>query len=125
MQKIVRRVLACGMCAVMLLSAMPSMSAMASAKTERESGTRGAAGMGKVATGSNGEKAEDTEGEVKPPATGSNAVGEDMERLATKSNAFRMVNSLGDIWDVWTGKASFEFLDGTQGDGSPERPVFD
>lgn len=122
MREIVRRVLACGMCAVMLLSAMPSVPAMASDKTERGNGTKAAAEAGKAATGSNGEKAEDTEWEVRPTATGSDAVGADMERLATKSNAFRMANSLGDIWDGWTGKTSFEFLDGTQGDGSPERP---
>lgn len=31
-------------------------------------------------------------------------------------------NSIGDIWDSWSGKTSFEFLRGNQGKGSRERP---
>lgn len=42
---------------------------------------------------------------------------------ATPSAVFRQtVNSLGDIWDQWSGKTSFEFLDGKHGDGSAEHP---
>ncbi|MDR1547358.1 MAG: hypothetical protein LBT06_02055 [Hungatella sp.] len=31
-------------------------------------------------------------------------------------------SSLGDIWDAWAGKTSFEFLSGTQGEGTKEKP---
>ncbi|WP_367568541.1 hypothetical protein [Lacrimispora sp.] len=31
-------------------------------------------------------------------------------------------SSLGDIWDSWSGKTSFEFLSGSQGEGTEERP---
>ncbi|MDR2022093.1 MAG: hypothetical protein LBQ71_02300 [Hungatella sp.] len=31
-------------------------------------------------------------------------------------------SSLGDIWDSWSGKTSFEFLSGTQGEGTKEKP---
>lgn len=41
---------------------------------------------------------------------------------ATMSYALRRSSSLGDIWDGWSGKTSFEFLSGSQGDGSEEKP---
>ncbi|GLC83088.1 Ig-like domain-containing protein [Lacrimispora brassicae] len=31
-------------------------------------------------------------------------------------------SSLGDIWDAWVGKTSFEFLSGSQGEGTKEKP---
>lgn len=31
-------------------------------------------------------------------------------------------SSLGDIWDSWSGKTSFEFLNGSQGEGTEEKP---
>ena len=31
-------------------------------------------------------------------------------------------SSLGDIWDSWSGKTSFEFLSGSQGEGTEEKP---
>jgi len=31
-------------------------------------------------------------------------------------------SSLGDIWDAWAGKTSFEFLSGSQGEGTKEKP---
>ena len=31
-------------------------------------------------------------------------------------------SSLGDIWDAWAGKTSFEFLSGNQGEGTEEKP---
>ncbi|WP_024348388.1 hypothetical protein [Lacrimispora indolis] len=31
-------------------------------------------------------------------------------------------SSLGDIWDAWAGKTSFEFLSGIQGEGTEEKP---
>lgn len=31
-------------------------------------------------------------------------------------------SSLGDIWDSWSGKTSFEFLSGSQGEGTEKRP---
>ncbi|WP_312427795.1 hypothetical protein [Lacrimispora sp.] len=31
-------------------------------------------------------------------------------------------SSLGDIWDAWAGKTSFEFLSGNQGEGTKEKP---
>ena len=53
------------------------------------------------------------------------ATASDASRQETKaslSNAVRAINSLGNIWDSWSGKTSFEFLNGTQGDGSESRP---
>lgn len=45
------------------------------------------------------------------------------DKKATPSAALYLAeNSLGDIWDSWSGKTSFEFLDGDHGDGSPEHP---
>lgn len=43
---------------------------------------------------------------------------------ATSSNLFMKapVSSIGDIWDAWSGKTSFEFLGGSQGNGSKEKP---
>ena len=46
------------------------------------------------------------------------ATASDASRQETKaslSNAVRAINSLGNIWDSWSGKTSFEFLNGTQG----------
>lgn len=40
-------------------------------------------------------------------------------KIAVTTAAF---SSLGDIWDAWTGKTSFEFLDGSQGEGTKEKP---
>lgn len=31
-------------------------------------------------------------------------------------------SSLGDIWDAWSGKTSFEFLSGSQGEGTEKKP---
>lgn len=31
-------------------------------------------------------------------------------------------SSLGDIWDAWAGRTSFEFLSGSQGEGTKEKP---
>lgn len=39
-----------------------------------------------------------------------------------KGNKITAISSLGDIWDDWTGKTSFEFLNGKQGDGTEKRP---
>lgn len=50
------------------------------------------------------------------------ASSSDGRRLASRSNAKLQTNSLGDIWREWNGKSSFEFLDGTQGNGSKEKP---
>lgn len=55
-------------------------------------------------------------------ATEPNASRQEANTKASQSNAVRAVNSLGDIWDSWSGKTSFEFLNGTQGDGSESRP---
>ena len=57
-------------------------------------------------------------------ATGSNCIAPvTSETKATPSTALYLAeNSLGDIWDSWRGKTSFEFLDGDHGDGSPEHP---
>jgi uncharacterized protein YjdB len=40
-------------------------------------------------------------------------------KIAVKAAAF---SSLGDIWDAWAGKTSFEFLSGSQGEGTKEKP---
>lgn len=40
-------------------------------------------------------------------------------KIAVKTTAF---SSLGDIWDAWAGKTSFEFLSGSQGEGTKEKP---
>lgn len=40
-------------------------------------------------------------------------------KIAVMTAAF---SSLGDIWDAWTGKTSFEFLSGNQGEGTKEKP---
>ncbi|MEY8354712.1 hypothetical protein AALB39_15325 [Lachnospiraceae bacterium 54-53] len=41
---------------------------------------------------------------------------------AAKIMAVTASSSLGDIWDAWSGKTSFEFLSGGQGEGSEEKP---
>lgn len=41
---------------------------------------------------------------------------------AAKVMAVTASSSLGDIWDAWSGKTSFEFLSGSQGEGSEEKP---
>ncbi len=53
-------------------------------------------------------------------ATSSNA-DKNKNLLATPSIAMRS-NSLGDIWDSWSGITSFEFLNGNQGLGTEEKP---
>ncbi len=40
-------------------------------------------------------------------------------KIAETSTGF---SSLGDIWDAWAGKTSFEFLSGNQGEGTKEKP---
>lgn len=118
MRKILRKALAYGICAAILLSAIASRPSMVFAEEKRE-GILGMGGRaGSIATDSNYGKTE----EEMQHATGSDAGRVNSEGLATRSNALYMANSLGDIWDSWTGKTSFEFLDGTQGDGTPERP---
>ena len=102
MKKVWKKVLAFGLCGVLIFSVMPPLPVMAK-NVQRN-----------IATNSNAEKNEDT-----PVATKSNA---DTANKATLSNALRAVNSLGDIWDDWSGKTSFEFLNGTQGDGSEKKP---
>ena len=58
----------------------------------------------------------------KQTAAESNASRGDEKTKASLSNALRAANSLGNIWDSWSGKTSFEFLNGTQGDGSEKKP---
>uniref|UniRef100_UPI0006D17827 hypothetical protein n=1 Tax=Clostridium sp. NkU-1 TaxID=1095009 RepID=UPI0006D17827 len=43
-------------------------------------------------------------------------------KMAVKAAAS---SSLGDIWDTWAGKTSFEFLSGTQGEGTKEKTLPD
>lgn len=102
MKKVWKKVLAFGLCGVLIFSVMPPLPVMAK-NVQRN-----------IATNSNAEKNENT-----PVATKSNA---DTANKATLSNALRAANSLGDIWDDWSGKTSFEFLNGTQGDGSEKKP---
>lgn len=96
MMKKSKRYLAYVLCTAMIVSTVPPMPAMAKGQS-RHTIT--------AATNSNALK-----------ATNSNAA------LATASFASRAANSLGDIWDAWSGKTSFEFLDGNHGDGSEEKP---
>lgn len=42
--------------------------------------------------------------------------------LTAKLAAAPAASSLGDIWDSWSGKTSFEFLSGSQGEGTEEKP---
>ncbi|MFT4004744.1 MAG: hypothetical protein QM683_03475 [Lacrimispora sp.] len=42
--------------------------------------------------------------------------------VPAKLAAASAVSSLGDIWDSWSGKTSFEFLSGSQGEGTEEKP---
>lgn len=42
--------------------------------------------------------------------------------VAVKKAALQTSSSLGDIWDSWSGKTSFEFLSGNQGEGTEEKP---
>ncbi|WP_333645467.1 hypothetical protein [Lacrimispora sp.] len=42
--------------------------------------------------------------------------------LAAKMAVTSFSSSLGDVWDAWSGKTSFEFLSGSQGEGTEERP---
>ncbi|MFT4104991.1 MAG: hypothetical protein QM657_04445 [Lacrimispora sp.] len=41
---------------------------------------------------------------------------------AAKMGVTSFSSSLGDIWDAWSGKTSFEFLNGSQGEGTEARP---
>ncbi|MFR3730022.1 hypothetical protein [Lacrimispora sp.] len=42
--------------------------------------------------------------------------------LSVKRVGLAAASSLGDIWDTWSGKTSFEFLSGSQGEGTEEKP---
>jgi uncharacterized protein YjdB len=42
--------------------------------------------------------------------------------VPVKKVALAASSSLGDIWDSWSGKTSFEFLSGSQGEGTEEKP---
>jgi uncharacterized protein YjdB len=42
--------------------------------------------------------------------------------VAVKKLALETSSPLGDIWDSWSGKTSFEFLSGSQGEGTEEKP---
>lgn len=42
--------------------------------------------------------------------------------VPVKKVALTATSSLGDIWDPWSGKTSFEFLSGNQGEGTEEKP---
>jgi uncharacterized protein YjdB len=42
--------------------------------------------------------------------------------VAVKKLTLETSSSLGDIWDSWFGKTSFEFLSGNQGEGTEEKP---
>ena len=42
--------------------------------------------------------------------------------VPVKKVALAATSSLGDIWDSWSGKTSFEFLSGNQGEGTEEKP---
>ncbi|WP_312444976.1 hypothetical protein [Lacrimispora sp.] len=61
-------------------------------------------------------------------ATSSEAEEIPKESPATAFPAAKMAvkaiasSSLGDIWDFWAGKTSFEFLSGSQGEGTREKP---
>lgn len=93
MRKGLRKALAYGLCCTMLLSIAPPLPVAAAAATRVPE------------TPSNAWK-----------ASASNALP------ATMSFALRSTSSLGDIWDSWSGKTSFEFLSGNQGEGSEEKP---
>ncbi|WP_124068039.1 hypothetical protein [Clostridium sp. E02] len=49
-------------------------------------------------------------------ATASEAI---LPQLMAKTTT---TSSIGDIWDSWSGKTSFEFLDGSNGEGTEEKP---
>lgn len=101
LKKVWKRLLAYSLCGVMVFFLIPLP---VRAETENKQN---------IATNSNAAKTEEVS-----TATKSNAVS----KKATFSNALRAVNSLGDIWDAWSGKTSFDFLNGTQGEGSKNRP---
>ncbi len=42
--------------------------------------------------------------------------------VTVKKVELTAASSLGDIWDTWSGKTSFEFLSGNQGEGTEEKP---
>lgn len=62
------------------------------------------------------------------PATPSQAIPVSVDPLlpsslvAVKKLALETSSSLGDIWDSWSGKTSLEFLSGSQGEGTEEKP---
>jgi uncharacterized protein YjdB len=69
-----------------------------------------------------------TEVDLTDPATPSQANPAPVDTLITpslvavKKIALESSSSLGDIWDSWSGKTSFEFLSGSQGEGTEEKP---
>ena len=89
MKKVWKKVLAFGLCGVLIFSVMQPLPVMAKSVQRN------------IATNSNAEKNENT-----PVATKSNA---DTANKATLSNALRAVNSLGDIWDDWSEKRALNF----------------
>lgn len=115
MENIWKKMLACAICTALVLSGLPPLAAKAG---ERE--------QIRTATDSNAGEKEGIRSKIRA-ATGSQAVsGKDKAghrafRL-TASNGMNAESSLGDIWKEWSGKTSFEFLSGKQGDGTKDKP---
>lgn len=114
-----KQLLASILCGVMILSQLPPVVARADAGEEKR------AAYGRLATTSNAEEGEAGTDSGYRRSTSSDAVPEVPEHLAVRapaSNGLGRVSSLGDLWDGWSGKTSFEFLSGRQGDGTSKRP---
>lgn len=109
----VKRLLAWGLCSVMVSTVLLPFPSMAD-KMEYSGETAVVREISEVKKASEIKKASESNAQE--------AAGEWETVSASMSNALRAVNSLGDIWDSWSGKTSFEFLNGSQGDGSKERP---
>ncbi|MCQ5385680.1 hypothetical protein NO348_12700 [Hungatella hathewayi] len=107
-----KKLLACHLCGILVFPAFCSYPVSA---LDLEGGRKQAASSS--ALEAFGEAEENGESQT---ATASDASRQ--ETKASLSNAVRAINSLGNIWDSWSGKTSFEFLNGTQGDGSESRP---
>lgn len=67
------------------------------------------------------DKATDSEADLIPIEKPLIAVP-DVQNAAVMTHRAEFSSSLGDIWDSWSGKTSFEFLNGNSGEGSEDKP---
>ena len=113
MKKVMKGI-ACLLCTAMVMSTLPSWAVYAEngqiiEKTVQTATSSEASRDGELrkATASEAEEISEATPAILPT------------KIAVTAAAF---SSLGDIWDAWAGKTSFEFLSGSQGKGTKEKP---